>query len=247
MDQQIRLGYGALNIAEQESLRAEVVRLTVSRKEMAISALYETVRPTPVYANLRIDRAWLHGQRMIPAPPAAVEGQLVLTLAPGLPSVEVTYNTHGVRMRDIYDYYTHAYLNMGQQLRNVVELKLHSMLVRARPTDYDFVRFTNRLGLLRHGSMSRMVETHGGSLLCNVLKVLIKGQVLKNKIIRQTADSPFGNLPGGMPDGPVIMVHLGGINNDHPHGTSQKLRTVLEAVRAGNSYKERISGGMRKY
>ena len=175
------------------------------------------------------------------------EGTVEFTLARGLAMVELPYGPLGVRVTHIFDHYIGQYPMALQEEQNRIELRLHDVLIRAQPTDIDYVRYSNRIGLCRNVNMERVVETHGGSLLANVLKALLKAMVAKNKIVRGEPSSPYRRLPGRMPEASTIMIHLGGPNNNHPHGTSGKIQAILEAVAAGNCYRERVNGIMSKY
>lgn len=232
-------------MTQQEALRTTIVRTNDELRHLAVAALYETEMRPPVYEHLFIDQGWLRGQQMI-VQLFEQARPIRMVLAPGLPTITVDCNEQGVRVTQIFNLYLAQYEALSAVQRNQVEVKLHDVLLRAKPTELDFIRFTNQIGRVRNPAMARVVESHGGSLLANTLKMLIKGAVLKNKIIRNEPTSPYGRLPGGMPDGPTIMVHLGGVRNNHPHGTSQKIQDVLHSVSAGNAYRHRQSAGTSK-
>ena len=121
--------------------------------------MYETATMEATYPILYIDRAWLVGQRMVPSGPAAVGGNAQLTLAPELNTITVPYNARGVRVALIFEEYLTQYDTSNHAQRNRILLRLHDVLLRSQPTDLDFVRFTNLIGMKFHGSMSRIVDT----------------------------------------------------------------------------------------
>jgi len=168
------------------------------------------------------------------------DGECLFYLHEQLPPLRISYREGRVRVgRVITEFTREAYVSrLTIANRRRLERHLHQLVTEASPTGAQLL--ANTLMIRQDQSSAHHLDAHGGSRLCNAIKLFEFCLLVKYEKILGENFNPFGmhSIPTGNQTFPMVNMNLGNMRDgdqNHRHVTYATVKTLLRMVGAENA------------
>lgn len=225
-----------MDVVRLEHRRAREVHEVRDERMRRVAGLHETVHVAYPDGELFMSLDLLYQLNYIELQQQA-EGQCEFSFHETLPTLRIRYREGRIRIGGVIsDFTSPEYIRRltGPSIRRL-ERHLHQLVTEASPTGCQLLENTM---LIRYDTSSKHhLDAHGGSRLCNSIKLFEFCLLAKYEAVLGKNYNPFGMHPmtAGNQTYPNVYMNIGNINSEnggHSHVTYGTVESILEMVSA---------------